>query len=89
MYKMAEIRVNIAFRNIKDYSDSEKRSEHIFDRVKLRGITKDNIKEAIQKGAKKIRSDGSIVTEFRWFKVIYREFRLNEIRKVYPITVID
>lgn len=57
--------------------------------MRLRGITKDNIKEAVQKGAKTLRKDNSIVAEFRWFRVIYREFKLNEIRKIYPITVID
>ena len=86
---MSEIKINIAFRNLKRYKDSQVRSEHIFYRMKDRGITIDNIKEAIQKGPKKIRQDESILAEFRWFKVIYREFRFNEIRKIYPITVID
>lgn len=86
---MAEIKVNIAFRNIRQHYDTYKRSDHIFERMKIRGITKDNIKEAVQKGAKRIREDNSIVAEFRWFKVIYREFQIENIRKVYPITVID
>ena len=86
---MTNIRINIAFRNIKSHRDSEKRSDHIFDRMMLRGITKENIKEAIQNGAKRIREDKSLVAEFRWFKVIYREFRFNDIRKIYPITVLD
>ena len=42
-----------------------------------------------KKGAKKIRKDGSIIAEFRWFKVIYREFKVKDIRKIYPITVMD
>ena len=84
---MAEIKVNIAFRNIKHHQDAEKRSDHIFERMKMRGITIENIKEAGQKGAKKIRQDQSIVAEFRWFTVIYREFRVENIRKIYPITV--
>ncbi len=86
---MPEIVVDIAFRNIRKHEDSENRSEHVFERMRSRGITKDNIKEAVQKGAKIIRSDNSIVAEFRWFKVIYREFRLGDIRKIYPITVIE
>lgn len=85
---MTEIRINVAFKNIHQ-TDSEKRAEHIFDRMRLRGITKENIKEAIQKGAKRIRSDKSIVANYRWFQVIYREFRLGGIRKIYPITVMD
>ena len=52
----------------------------------LRGISIANIKEAIQKGPKKFREDKSIVAELGWFKVIYREFRVNEIRKIYRKT---
>lgn len=89
LYTMVEIRVNIAFRNLKKHKDSERRSDHIFERMQLRGITTENIKEAIQKGAKRIRDDQSIIAEFRWFKVIYREFHVNDIRKIYPITVLD
>ena len=86
---MVEIHVNIAFRNLKKHEDSERRSDHIFERMRLRGITKDNIKEAVQKGAKRMRHDQSIIAEFRWFKVIYREFHLENIKKIYPITVLD
>lgn len=86
---MTEIKINIAFRNIYRHQDSTKRSEHIFERMCLRGITVENIKEAVQKGPKMIRKDKSIVAEYRWFKVIYREFHLGDIRKIYPITVID
>ena len=80
--------VNISFRNIPLHTDSGRRSDHIFERMRLRGISVQNIKEAVQKGAKRIREDNSVVAEFRWFKVIYREFRLGEVRKIYPITVI-
>lgn len=59
------------------------------DIIKKASITKDNIREAIQKGAKRIREDESIIAEFRWFKVIYREFLVGDTRKIYPITVID
>jgi hypothetical protein len=76
------------FRKSKRWKDSPKRADHIFERMRLRGIGVDNIKEAVQKGAKKIRNDGSIVSEFRWFKVVYREFRMNNTKKIYPITVI-
>ena len=86
---MVEIKVNIAFRNIQQHGDSEKRSEHVFDRMRLRGISITNIKEAVQKGAKTIRQDKSIKAEFRWFTVVYREFNLKDTRKIYPITVID
>lgn len=86
---MAEIKINISFRNLKQHKDSEKRVDHLIERMASRGITIENIKEAVQKGPKTIREDKSIVAEFRWFKVIYREFRLDDIRKIYPITVID
>lgn len=86
---MVEVKINIAFRNLNQHPDSEKRAEHVFDRMQQRGITKDNIKEAVQKGAKTIRKDKSIRVDFRWFTVIYREFRLKDTRKIYPITVID
>jgi len=86
---MADIQINIAFKNVQHHKDTQKRSDHVFDRMKMRGITKDNIKEAVQKGAKRLREDRSIIAEFRWFKVIYREFQVNNIRKIYPITVID
>ena len=85
---VAEIKVNIAFKGIKHHKDSEKREEHLIDRMISRGITVANIKEAVQKGPKKIREDRSIITEFRWFKVVYREYRVDDIRKIYPITVI-
>ena len=84
-----DIKLNIAFRNLKVYNDSERREQHIFDRMQLRGIGKEQMKEAIQKGAKIRREDGSLIAEFRWFKVIYREFVVDNLRKVYPITVIE
>ena len=86
---MTEIKINISFRNAFSYKDSGKRAEHVFERMKLRGITVDDIKEAVQKGAKRIREDNSVVAEFRWFRVIYRELRFEDVRKIYPITVID
>ena len=85
---MTEIKVNIAFRNVKFHQDSAVRAEHVFDRMCLRGISKEYIKEAVQKGAKQIREDKSIIAEFRWFKVVYREYHVNEVRKIYPITVL-
>ena len=86
---MNDIRLNISFRNTKNWKDSGKRSDHILDRMQLRGISHENIIDAVKKGAKNMREDGSITVEFRWFKVVYREFRIKEIRKIYPITVIE
>ena len=84
-----EIKINVAFRNLKMWKDSEKRSEHVFDRMKERAVTVDNIKEAVSKGAKRVRADKSIIAEFRWLKVAYREFIVNDTKKIYPITVIE
>ena len=84
-----EIRIDIGFRSLGFWKDSQRRSEHIFDRMKLRGIGIEQIKDAVKSGAKTIRKDGSIITEYRWFKVVYREIRFKEIRKIYPITVVE
>lgn len=86
---MEEIKINVAFRNIKEWKDSVNRSDHVLDRIQLRGVGREQILEAVKKGAKMLRDDGSIISQFRWYKVIYREFRLKNIRKVYPITVME
>ena len=39
------------------------------------------------KFAKTIEEDGRMTAIFRWYKIVYREFRLKDIRKIYPITV--
>ncbi len=84
-----EIVVNASYRNILGWKDSEKRAEHVLDCMKLRGIGDREIKQAIQMGAKQIRDDNSIIAEYRWYKVIYREYVLEKVRKIYPITVIQ
>ena len=84
-----DIRIDVAFRNIREREDPGKRSEHIFDRMLLRGIGKEQIKDAVKKGAKNIRKDGSIIAGYKWFKVVYREFRFKNMRKIYPITVME
>lgn len=84
-----EIVVNANYRNISEWKDSERRAEHVLDRMKLRGIGDREIKQAVQMGAKQIRDDKSIVAEYRWYKIIYREYVLQDTRKIYPITVIQ
>ncbi|GEM_PF-1754901 len=88
---MAEIHINIKFadRSFGPWKESQRRSEHLLERMKMRGIGIKQIKEAINKGAKTLRSDGSLVAEYRWLKVAYREFRLRDVRKIYPITVVE
>ena len=85
---MSRIKINIAFRNIRIHADSEKRAVHIFERMRLRGITIQNIRDAIQKGPKMIKPDQTIIASYRWYAVVYREFYLGRIRKIYPITVL-
>jgi len=81
--------VNANYKCIGGWKDSEKRAEHVLDRMKLRGIGDHEIKQAIQMGAKQIREDKSIVAEYRWYKIVYREYVFGNIRKIYPITVIQ
>ena len=85
---METLRVNIEFKRTSPWNDTEKRSEHLIDRMELRGIGVSNIKEAVSYGAKKLRNDGSIVAEYRWYKIVYREFNLHGFKKIYPITVL-
>ena len=84
-----EIEVNVKYKSIKKWEDSIKRVEHIVDRMQLRGMFESQIEEAVQKGAKRLREDGSLIAEYRWFKVIYRQFQLENVRKIYPITVME
>lgn len=86
-----DILINIEYKKLPatKWSDSQKRSEHVSERLELRGISVSNIKEAVQRGRKVIRDDGSIVAEFRWYRVVYREFQVGNFRKIYPITVIE
>ena len=56
--------------------------------MQLRGIGIDNIKEAVNFGAKILRQDGSVVARHKWYAVVYREFDLPAFKKVYPITVL-
>ena len=70
------------------WDDGENRALHVLDRMRLRGVGILNIKDAVNYGAKKIREDGSIVAEYRWYKVVYREFKLEQFKKIYPITVL-
>jgi hypothetical protein len=56
----------------------------------LRGISMDEVKDAIVKGKKvKQKNTGLMETFYRFFSVVYDEqiFKEKKIRKVYPITV--
>jgi hypothetical protein len=69
---------------------NHKRCKHALERMWLRGISMDEVKDAIVKGKKvKQKNTGLMETFYRFFSVVYDEqrFREKEIRKVYPITV--
>lgn len=86
---MQTLRVNIECKSIqKKWEDSEKRADHVIDRMELRGIGINQIKDAVAYGAKQIRNDGSMVATYRWYRVVYREFILPNFKKIYPITVL-
>ena len=56
----------------------------------LRGISLDEVKDAIVKGKKvKQKNTGLMETFYRFFSVVYDEqiFREKKTRKVYPIAV--
>ncbi len=85
---MAEIRVNTEYKCSPRWKDSERRSVHLMDRMELRGIGVLNIKDAVRYGAKRLREDGCVVAEYRWYRVVYREIDLPSYKKIYPITVL-
>ena len=67
-----------------------KRCKHALERMWLRGISLDEVKDAIVKGKKvKQKNTGLLETFYRFFSVVYDEqiFKEKRIRKVYPITV--
>lgn len=86
---MVELVVNINFKSTPKWKDFKKRSEHVSDRMMDRGIGISQIKEAVTRGAKKLMPDKTIHAEYKWYKVVYREFMLKDTKKVYPITVIE
>jgi len=56
----------------------------------LRGISQQEVKEAITKGQKiRQKKTGLIESIYRYFSVIYDEaiYRKNNVRKVFPVTV--
>jgi len=65
------------------------RSKHALERMILRGISQEEIKEAIIKGNKK--TQGKDITEafLRYYSIVYEEkvYKKQNVRKVFPITV--
>lgn len=67
-----------------------KRCRHAIERMWLRGISMDEVKDAIIKG-KKSKQPGTGLLEafYRFFSVVYDEQVLKNkgLRKIYPVTV--
>ncbi|MGB3479882.1 MAG: hypothetical protein WBB67_12065 [bacterium] len=86
-----DISINIRFakKPLKCWKETDKRVKHLFSRMQERGITVEEIKEAVQKGIKTLKKNGTVVAEHRWYRVIYRQFTIGKEKKIYPITVIE
>ncbi len=69
---------------------NHKRCKHAIERMWLRGVSMDEVKDAIIKGKKSRQADTGLVEAFySFFSVVYDEYVLknNEMRKIYPVTV--
>ena len=67
-----------------------KRCKHAIERMWLRGVSVEEVKDAIIKGQKSNQVETGLIEVFyRFFSVVYDEVLLkNEnIRKIYPVTV--
>ncbi len=69
---------------------NHKRCKHAIERMWLRGVSMDGVKDAIIKGnTVEQKSTGLVENFYRFFSVVYDEqiVRETKIRKVYPVTV--
>ncbi len=69
---------------------NHKRCKHAIERMWLRGVSMDEVKDAIIKGKKSKQTNTGLVEAFySFFSVVYDEHALKdkEIRKIYPVTV--
>ncbi len=65
-----------------------KRSKHAIERMILRGISQQEIKDAILKGKKKKKNNGVIEAFIRYYSILYEEkvYKKQNVRKIFPIT---
>ena len=65
-----------------------KRSKHAIERMILRGISQQEIKDAILKGTKKKKNNGVIEAFIRFYSIVYEEkvYKKQNLRKIFPIT---
>ncbi len=69
---------------------NHKRCKHAIERMWLRGVSTDEVKDAIIKGKKSKQMNTGLVEAFyRFFSVVYDEqvLKNKEMRKIYPVTV--
>lgn len=67
-----------------------KRCRHAIERMWLRGISRKEIREAINKGQKHLQKKTKLIEAmYRFYSIVYDEiiYKKNKIRKIYPITV--
>lgn len=67
-----------------------KRVKHAVERMWLRGVSVEDVKEAILKGKKVVQKEtGLIQALFKRYAVVYDEkvYRKEGLRKVFPVTV--
>lgn len=68
---------------------NHRRCRHAIERMWLRGVSMDEVKDAIIKGKKVKQNAGLIEAFYRFFSVVYDEqiLKNKEIRKIFPVTV--
>lgn len=65
-----------------------KRVRHAIERMWLRGISVQDIEDAITRGKKVFRKKTDLTEAFyRFFSVVYDEKFYGNLRKVFPVTV--
>ena len=67
-----------------------KRAKHMIERMWLRGVSREEVKQAILSGQKrKQKTTGLAESLFGYCSVVYDEFfyKKEKIRKVFPVTV--
>lgn len=67
-----------------------RRAKHMIERMWLRGISREEVKQAILSGQKRMQKEtGLMESLFSFYSVIYDEcvYSKEKIRKVFPVTV--
>ncbi len=64
------------------------RSKHAIERMILRGISQQEVKDAILRGQKKKKNKGMIEAFIRYYSIVYEEkiYKKQNVRKIFPIT---